>query len=37
MIARSLLIAEYDSRVTREDGGFGAECGDPSVPQQGVP
>jgi hypothetical protein len=23
--------------VTREDGGFGAECGDPLVPQQGVP
>ena len=21
----------------REDGGFGAECGDPLVPQQGVP
>jgi len=25
------------ARVTREDGGFGAECGDPLVPQQGVP
>jgi hypothetical protein len=23
--------------VMREDGGFGAECGDPLVPQQGVP
>ncbi|HEX2319669.1 MAG TPA: hypothetical protein VHJ18_11875 [Streptosporangiaceae bacterium] len=23
--------------VTREDGGFGAECGDPRVPQQRVP
>jgi hypothetical protein len=23
--------------LTREDGGFGAECGDPLVPQQGVP
>jgi hypothetical protein len=37
--ARAFASARWRAApgVMREDGGFGAECGDPLVPQQGVP